>query len=126
LFATIGVAHCPYCKAEVPVKTKNQILEQLLALPEETVVELRAPVFKVYGEDTNYLFAEIRKKGYRRLLVDGKAIDISEEVDIDETRDHEMEVIVDKFILKRGIEKQVMVGIQNALLLGEQFIKAHI
>jgi excinuclease ABC subunit A len=64
LFATIGVAHCPYCDAKVPVKTKNQILEQLLALPEETVVQLRAPVFKVYGEDYNFLFAEIRKKGY--------------------------------------------------------------
>src|SRR5712692_3568116 len=69
LFETIGVAHCPYCRAEVPVKTKNQILDQLLALPEESVVELRAPVFKVYGEDYNFLFAEIRKKGYRRLLI---------------------------------------------------------
>src|SRR5262245_47046326 len=80
LFATIGIAHCPYCRAEVPVKTKNQILDQLLALPAESVIELRAPVFKIYGEDTNFLFAEIRKKGYRRLLIDGKEIDISEDV----------------------------------------------
>src|SRR6185436_559638 len=62
LFATVGVAHCPYCRAEIPVKTKNQILEQLLALPEDTVVELRGPVFKIFGEDLQYLFAEIRKK----------------------------------------------------------------
>jgi excinuclease ABC subunit A len=116
------VAHCPYCDA-VPVKTKNQI-RAMLALPDETVVQLRAPVFKVYGEDYNFLFAEIRKKGYRRLPI-GKEIDISEEVEIDETCDHEMEVIIDKFILKR-IEKQVLVGIQNALMVGDQFLKVHI
>src|SRR6188472_2832903 len=50
LFSTIGLAHCPYCDAEVPVQTKNQLLEQLLALPQETVAELLAPVFNIYGE----------------------------------------------------------------------------
>ena len=56
LFATIGVAHCPFCQTEVPIRSRNQIVEQLLALPEGTVVELRAPVFKVYGEDYDFLF----------------------------------------------------------------------
>src|SRR5438552_5886742 len=64
LFATIGVAHCPFCCTEVPIRTRGQIVEQLLALPEGTVIELRAPIFKIYGEDYDYLFAEVRKKGY--------------------------------------------------------------
>ena len=126
LFSTIGVAHCPYCKSEVPVRTKNQILEQLLALPEGTMVELRAPVYPVYGEDFAFLFAEIRKKGYRRMRIDGKETDISEDVELDESTPHGMEVIVDKFAVSRGIEKQVLVGIQNALMVGEQFIRAEV
>jgi excinuclease ABC subunit A len=126
LFSTVGSASCPYCDAGVAVLTKNQILEQLLALPPDTVVELRAPVFKIYGEDYNFLFAEIRKKGYRRLLIDGKEIDISEDLDIDETREHQLEIVIDKFIVKRGIEKQVLVAIQNTLLVGDQFLKVQV
>ncbi|MBI3828415.1 MAG: excinuclease ABC subunit UvrA [Planctomycetes bacterium] len=126
LYSTIGTAHCPYCRAEVPVRSKNQVLEQLLALPEDSVVELRAPVFRIYGEDLNFLFAEVRKKGYRKMYLDGKETDISEEVKVSESREYEMEVVVDKFILKRGIEKQILTGIQNAFSLGEQFIKVQI
>ncbi len=122
LFATIGVGHCPLCGTEVPIRTRNQIAEQLLALPEGTAVELRAPVFKIYGEDYDFLFAEIRKKGYRRLLIDGAMTDISEEIDLDETIDHEMEVIVDRFVIKPGIEKQLKVAVDNALMVGERFL----
>src|SRR3712207_4175434 len=90
LYATVGVARCPHCDAEVPVKTKTQLLENLMTLPAGTVVELRAPAWKVYGEDYNFLFAEVRKKGYRKLLLDGKEIDISEDVeDLDETDEHD-------------------------------------
>src|SRR3954463_5213884 len=65
LFATTGISHCPYCRSEVPVRTPHQIAERLLALPEGTEVEIRAPVFKIYGEDYPYLLAEIRTAGYR-------------------------------------------------------------
>src|SRR5215831_12245887 len=67
LYATSGQAHCPYCRREVPVRSAVQIAEHVLSLPEGTVVELDAPVFKVYGEDYPYLFGEIRSRGYRRL-----------------------------------------------------------
>src|SRR6476619_4016231 len=126
LFATIGVAHCPRCQKEIPVRTRNQILESLLSLPEGTTVELRAPVWAVYGEDYNFLFAEIRKKGYRRMLIDGKPVDIGEDVEIDESVEHEMDVIIDRFIVRKGIDKPILVAIQNALMVGEQFLKAEI
>lgn len=126
LFATISTAHCPYCDHEAPIKTKQQILDELLALPEDTVIELRAPVFKIYGEDFDFLFAEIRKKGYRRLVIDGEELDISDEVEIDESRKPDMEVVVDKFVIKPGIDKQLSTAISNALLLGDQFLKIHI
>src|SRR5215213_6825474 len=82
LFATIGDAHCPRTGELVPVRSASQILEAILSLPNGTEVELRAPVFKVYGEDLDFVFTEIRKKGIRRLIVDGKPVDISAQLDL--------------------------------------------
>ena len=81
LFATIGQAHCPRTGEAAPSRTSSQILEAILSLPEGTEVELRAPVFKVYGEDLEFVFTEVRKKGCRRLILDGKPIDLSEKTD---------------------------------------------
>ena len=126
LFATISEAGCPHCGHELPIKSSTQILDELLALPAGTEVELRAPVTRIYGEDLDFLFAEIRKKGYRHMVVDGTPVDISGEVDFDASGDLRMEVIVDRFVLKPGVEKQLAKGIHNALLVGDQFLKIHV
>src|SRR5581483_6046879 len=65
-FCTVGTSHCPCCGREVPIKTDIQMVEHLLSLPDGAVVEIGAPVFKIYGEEYAYLLAEIRSKGYRR------------------------------------------------------------
>ena len=85
LFATIGEPHCPRTGEPTPSRTASQILEAILSLPEGTEIELRAPVFKVYGEELDFVFTEVRKKGCRRLIVDGKPVDISDEVELDES-----------------------------------------
>src|SRR6476660_129448 len=72
LFATIGEAHCPRTGEPVPGRSSSQILESILSLPEGAEVELRAPLFPIYGESLEVLFAEVRKKGVRRILIDGK------------------------------------------------------
>ena len=126
LFATIGVAHCPYCRREVPIRLKNQIVETLAGLPVGTVFELRAPVLPVYGEDLEFLFAEIRKKGYRRLVIDGEPVDISEAQDRDAETVRAMEVIVDKFVAKPDIDRPLAVAVENALAVGEQFVRVHL
>lgn len=123
LFATVGQAHCPLCGADTPIRSRTQMVEQILSLPSGTEIELRAPIFKVYGEDLNYLFTELRKKGYRRVVIDGKNVDISEELEMDEDAVSRMEVIVDKFIVRPEIEKQLKVSISNALMVGEQFVR---
>src|SRR5947209_1478780 len=79
LFATIALPHCPRTGEPTPSRTTNQILEAILSLPEGTEVELRAPVFKVYGEELEFVFTELRKKGVRRLIVDRKPVDLSAE-----------------------------------------------
>ncbi len=122
LFATVGVAHCPFCGQEVPLRTRGQIAESLLALPRGTVVELRAPVFRVYDEDWEFVFAEIRKAGYRRLVVEGRVVDIGSLAEDPDAWQGPVEVIVDKFVIGREIEKQLKVAIGNALAEGEQFL----
>src|SRR4051794_30599259 len=98
LFATGGVAHCPYCRREVPIRPSAQIAESILSLPDGTVVELRAPIFPVYGEDWEFVFAEIRKAGFRRLIVDGSEVDISQPIEDTESWRGPIDVIIDKFI----------------------------
>ncbi|RKU39605.1 excinuclease ABC subunit UvrA [Candidatus Poribacteria bacterium] len=123
LFATIGVAHCPYCEAEIPIRSHHQILERLLALPEGSEVEIHAPVFKIYGEDYDYLFNDIRTKGCRHVRIDGVEHDISEEIELDPDIEYDIQVIVDKFFVKKDIDRQVLASLEHAMLVGEGFMR---
>ncbi len=107
LFATIAQPHCPRTNQPTPSRSANQILEVILSLPEGTEIELRAPVFKVYGEELDFVFTELRKKGCRRLIVDGKPVDISEQIELDETKIRDMDAVVDRFIVSRKHEKAI-------------------
>ncbi|MBN1877671.1 MAG: excinuclease ABC subunit UvrA [Anaerolineae bacterium] len=126
LYATIGMAHCPYCGAEVPVRSPQQMLDHLMTLPEGTEVEVRAPVFKIYGEDYAYLFDEVRTRGYRRAYIDGRFVDISQEINLEEEEDYQIDILVDRFAIKAGMDKQVLASLEHGLLLGEGFISIHI
>jgi excinuclease ABC subunit A len=126
LYATIGQAHCPRTGEPTPSRTSGQILEAILGLPEGTEVELRAPVPRVYGEDLEFVFTELRKNGYRRLIADGKVVDISEKVDLDEEAVGTMDVLVDRFTVSRKQEKAIKAGILSALLVGDGLMQVQI
>ncbi len=132
LFATISKAQCPYCEQGIPLKTRTQILDDLYTLGSGSVIELQAPVFKIYGENYDFLFTEIRKKGYRHLRIDGQAVDLSEEIDIAEVAAHDIAVIIDKIILKQEIgsgqsmDKEITTSIQNVLRLGDPYLKVRV
>jgi excinuclease ABC subunit A len=83
LYSTISQPHCPRTGEPTPNRTSSQILEALMSLPAGTEIELRAPIFKQYGEDLDYVLTEVRKKGCRQLIVDGKSVDISGEWELD-------------------------------------------
>src|SRR6478672_1745823 len=119
LFATIGEPHCPRTGEPTPSRSSSQILEAILSLPEGATVELRAPVFKVYGEELDFVFTEVRKKGCRSLIVDGKPIDISEQIDLDASDVRHMDAVVDRFMVGRRHEKAIKAGIANTLLVGD-------
>jgi excinuclease ABC subunit A len=126
LYATIGHAHCPRTGEPTPSRTANQILEAILSLPKGAEIELRAPVFKVYGEELDFVFTEVRKKGCRRLIIDGKSVDISGEVELDETKVRDMDAVVDRFVVGPGHEKAIKAGIAATLLVGDGLMQVFV
>ncbi|GAH38025.1 unnamed protein product, partial [marine sediment metagenome] len=122
LYATVGVSHCPYCSNDIPTKTKNHMIEKVEKLPEGTVVEIRVPIHKIYGEEYNATFGELRKKGYRKIRIDGELTDISENIELDDFKSYRLEAIVDKITVKEGIYSQLKKSVENAIVLGSGFI----
>ena len=126
LYATIGEPHCPRSGEPVQSKTSSQILEAILALPEGAQIELRAPVFPQYGEDLDFVWTEVRKKGCRTVIVDGKPIDLSAEIQVEESAIRDMDAVVDRFIVSRKHEKAIKAGIAATLLVGDGLLRAEI
>jgi excinuclease ABC subunit A len=126
LFATTGQPHCPHTGEVTPSRTSSQIREAILSLPEGAEVELRAPVFKVYGEDLDFVFTEVRKKGCRRLIVDGKVIDLSAKTDLDAADVRHIDAVVDRFVVGRKHEKAIKAGIAASLLVGDGLVQVQV
>src|SRR5438094_5921227 len=126
LFATIGEPHCPRTGEPAPSRTSSQILEAILALPEGTQIELRAPVFKLYGEELDVVFTELRKKGCRRLIIDGKSVDISAQIEVDGCKVRAMAAVVDRVVVGPGHAQAIRAGMGAALLVGDGLLAAHV
>jgi excinuclease ABC subunit A len=126
LFATVGQPHCPRTGEPTPARTSSQIVEAILGLPEGAEVELRAPVFRVYGEELDYVFTELRKKGCRRLVIDGKPVDLAGKVDLDESRVRCMDAVVDRFVVGPKHEKAIKAGVAAALLVGDGLMQLNV
>src|SRR5947207_808604 len=120
LFATIGQPHCPRTGEPTPSRTSSQILEAILSLPEGTEIELRAPVFKVYGEELDFVFTELRKKGCRRLIIDGKSVDLAENLELNEEKIRNMDAVIDRLVVGRRHEKALKAAVDATLLVGDR------
>jgi len=139
LFATIGQAHCPRTGEPAPSRSAVQILESILSLPDGAQIEFRAPVFPIYGETLDVLFAEVRKKGCRRVLVDGRAIDLADTsiaAPDDNAREQAAETeaagtptidaIVDRLIVGRKHEKAIRAALSAALVVGDGLVQIEV
>ncbi len=126
LFATLAEPHCPRTGERVPSRTGAQIVEGMLSLPRGAEVELRAPVFKVYGEELDFVFTEIRKKGCRRMFIDGRPVDISDRVEMDVDDVREMDVVVDRLVVGQRHEKALKAAVANALLVGDGLLQVQV
>lgn len=116
LFATAGTGHCPECSHPLKQLSAAQIAEHISALPKGTVVELRAPVYKIYGEDYSYTFQQLRTKGFKHLLIDGAPVSLSEEIELDESAIYKIEMVIDRFTLKHDTYIQLTKTIEAAML----------
>ena len=126
LFATVGQPHCPRTGEPTPARTSSQIVEAILGLSEGAEVELRAPVFKVYGEELDYVFTELRKKGCRRLIIDGKPVDLAATIDLDESQVRAMDAVVDRVVISPKHEKAIKAGVAAALLVGDGLMQVNV
>jgi excinuclease ABC subunit A len=126
LYATIAQPHCPRTGEPTPSRRASQILEAILALPQGTEIALRAPVFKQYGEDLDFVLTEVRKKGCRLLIIDGKPVDISAELELDESKVKDMDAVVDRFVVNHKHEKAIKAGIAATLLVGDGLLQIQI
>ncbi|WP_040952764.1 excinuclease ABC subunit UvrA [Gorillibacterium massiliense] len=122
LYATSGIGCCPMCNHPLKQLSAAQIAEQVSALPQGTVIELRAPVFRAYNEDYSFTFQQLREKGYKNLLVDGVPFSLAEKQELDETAEYHIELIIDRFTLKQDTYIQLTKSIEAAMLALEEDI----
>ena len=122
LFSVTGEAFCPYCNQKIDIKTAGQLADRINTLPEGTIVEVRAVLFKVYGEEYQYLLDQIRNHGYRRFRINNEIYDIGQKIELEENEEYKIEAIIDKFTVKGDIYKQIIETIENAFYIGQRLI----
>ena len=119
LYARIGIPHCPKCGREIMRQTVDQMVDQIMELPEKTRIQLLAPVVRGRKGTHAKLFAQAKKSGYVRVQVDGNPYDLSEEIVLEKNIKHNIEIVVDRLVVKPGIEKRLTDSIENVLSLAE-------
>ena len=119
LYARIGIPHCPKCGKEIKKQTVDQMVDQIMDLPEGTKIQLLAPVVRGKKGRHEKLFDRAKKSGYVRVRVDGNLYELSEEIVLDKNIKHTIEIIVDRLVVRPGIEKRMTDSIENVLTLAE-------
>ncbi len=125
LYATLGTPHCPRCEQPVATRSLPQMLEHLLRLPRGTEVEVRAPVFEIFGEEWEQVFEQVRLQGYRRVRVDGVLKDLGSTLELGEEERPWIEAIIDRFVVGPGIDRQVLASLEHGLKVGDGFLSFH-
>ena len=119
LYARIGIPHCPECGREIKKQTVDQMVDQIMELPEGTKIQLLAPVVRGRKGRHEKLFERAKKSGYVRVRVDGNLYDLSEDITLDKNIKHNIEVVVDRLVLRPGIERRMTDSVENVLALAE-------
>lgn len=119
LYARIGIPHCPNCGKEIRKQTVDEIVDQILALPEGTKIQLLAPVVRGRKGEHVKVFERAKRSGYVRVRVDGNLYDLSEEIKLEKNIKHNIEIIVDRLVVKEGIERRLTDSIENVFALAE-------
>lgn len=119
LYARVGIPHCPKCGREISKQTVDQMVDQIMALPERTKIQLLAPIVRGRKGTHAKLFDRAKKSGYVRVRVDGSMYELSEDITLDKNIKHNIEIIVDRLVVKPGIEKRLTDSVESMLHLAE-------
>ncbi|MGI6102445.1 MAG: excinuclease ABC subunit UvrA [Bacillota bacterium] len=119
LFARIGIPHCPNCGREVSQQTIQQMVDQLMRLPEGTRIQILSPVVRDRKGEYRKVFQQIRKEGFLRVRVDGEVRDVGESIELDRYKTHRIEIIVDRIRIREGIESRLADSLEIALAHGD-------
>lgn len=119
LYARIGIPHCPSCGKEIKKQSVDQMVDQILSMPEGTRIQLLAPVVRGRKGEHAKVFDRAKKSGYVRVRVDGSMYELSEEIKLDKNIKHNIEIVVDRLVVKEGIERRLTDSMENVLALAE-------
>jgi len=126
LYARIGVPHCPKCGKEVKKQTIDQIVDHVLELPENTKIQVLAPIIRGKKGEHKKVFETAKKSGYVRVKADGIQYDLSEEINLEKTKKHNIEIIIDRLIIRDNIVKRLSESIENAIELTDGLVSIEI
>ena len=119
LYARIGIPHCPVCGREISKQTVDQMVDQIMKLEEGTRIQVLAPVVRGRKGEHAKVFERAKKSGYVRVRVDGNLYDLSDEIKLEKNIKHNIEIVVDRLVVREGIEKRLTDSAENALALAE-------
>ena len=119
LYARVGIPHCPKCGREIKKQTVDQMVDSIMSFPERTMIQLLAPVVRGRKGTHAKLLEQAKRSGYVRVQIDGNMYELSEEISLDKNIKHNIEIVVDRLIVKPGIEKRLSDSIETVLELAE-------
>ncbi len=115
LYARVGIPHCPKCGKEIRKQTVDQMVDQIMALPERTRIQLLAPVVRGRKGEHVKVLEQARKSGYVRVQIDGNLYELSEEIKLEKNIKHNIEIVVDRLVVKEGIENRLTDSIETVM-----------
>ncbi|MBP3421900.1 MAG: excinuclease ABC subunit UvrA [Lachnospiraceae bacterium] len=119
LYARIGIPHCPECGREIARQTVDQMVDKIMELPEATRIQILAPIVRGRKGEHAKVLERAKRSGYVRVRIDGNLFDLSEEIKLEKNIKHNIEIVVDRLVVKEGIEKRLTDSVENALELSE-------
>ena len=126
LYARIGIPHCPKCGREIAKQTVDQMVDQIMALPEGTKIQLLAPVVRGRKGQHEKVLERAKRSGYVRVRIDGSLYELTEEISLDKNIKHNIDIIVDRLVIKPGIERRLADSIENVLELADGLLVADV
>ncbi|HZU85186.1 MAG TPA: excinuclease ABC subunit UvrA, partial [Polyangiaceae bacterium] len=119
LYARVGVPHCPSCGKRIEAQTVQQIVDRILALAEGTRLNLMAPIARARKGELKLELERLRREGFVRARIDGSVVDLGDELELDRARTHDLDVVIDRLVLKEGLKGRLTDSVELALKLGE-------